>query len=120
MKDQEFESITCSQLVEQIAERQRRLSHKDIKLAVKLSFDYVSRALSLGDRVEIRGFGSFSLRFKKPKTMHNPLTKELIQIPGRNIPHFKPSHLVNKRLNKKLTNETIQAHNNTDETSVNF
>ena len=115
MKEQEFESITCSQLVEKIAEQQHRLSHKDIKLAVKHSFDYVSRALSLGDRVEIRGFGSFSLRFKKPKTMRNPLTKKFIQIPGRNIPHFKPSNMVNKRLNKELTNDTLQAQNNTDE-----
>ena len=91
--------ITRSKLVERIADKQDRLQHEDIKLAVQDSFDYLSRALSLGKRIEIRGFGSFSLHFKKPKMMRNPKTKKLMNVPGRNIPHFKPSSIVNKRLN---------------------
>ena len=91
--------ITRAQLVERIADKQDRLQHEDIKLAVQDSFDYLSRALSLGKRIEIRGFGSFSLHFKKPKMMRNPKTKKLMNVPGRNIPHFKPSSIVNKRLN---------------------
>lgn len=125
-QDQKSEAITCSQLVEQIAMRQDRLMQKDIKLAVKLSFDYISRALSLGDRVEIRGFGSFSLRFKKPKIMHNPVTKEAIQISGRNLPFFKPSNLLNQRLNRKvhaspaLASESIHKQNNADKADSTF
>ena len=94
------DSITRAQLIEQIADRQDRLQNEDIKLAVQYSFDYLSQALSLGKRIEIRGFGSFVLHFKKAKTMRNPMTKELIEVPGRNIPHFKPSSIVNKRLNR--------------------
>ena len=93
------QSITRSQLIEQIANSQDRLQNEDIKLAVKHSFDYLSQVLSLGERVEIRGFGSFSLHFKKPKTMRNPSSGALMEIPGRNIPHFKPSSIVNKRIN---------------------
>ena len=98
--------ITRSQLVERIADKQDRLQHEDIKLAVQDSFDYLSRALSLGKRIEIRGFGSFSLHFKKPKMMRNPKTKKLMNVPGRNIPHFKPSSVVNKRLNSTNPSDT--------------
>lgn len=93
-------SITRAQLIEQIASKQDRLQNEDIKLAVQCSFDYLSQALSLGKRIEIRGFGCFALHFKKPKTMRNPRTKELMDVCGRNIPHFKPSSIVNKRLNE--------------------
>ena len=95
-----FKSITRSQLIEQMADKQDRLQHEDIKLAVQHSFDFLSQAMSLGERIEIRGFGSFSLRFKKPKTMHNPKTGALINVSGRNIPHFKPSRTVNRSINR--------------------
>jgi len=100
MADNKFESITRSQLIEQITAKQRRMSNSDIKHAVESSFDYMSQALSMGERIEIRGFGSFSLHFKKPKIMRHLKTKEVMHIPGRNIPYFKPSSLINKRLNK--------------------
>ena len=99
-------TISRSELIERIADRQDRLQHEDIKLAVQSSFDYLSQALSLGDRIEIRGFGSFSLHFRKPKTMRNPKTKEIINVSGRNIPHFKPGNIVNQRLNKTYPSDT--------------
>ena len=92
--------ISRSQLIERIADKQDRLQNEDVKLAVQSSFDYLSQVLSLGERVEIRGFGSFNLHFKKPKTMRNPKTKKIISVSGRNIPHFKPSNTVNQRLNR--------------------
>ena len=101
-----FDSITRSQLIEQIADKQDRLQHEDIKLAVQNTFDYLSQVMSLGERIEIRGFGSFSLRFKKPKTMHNPKTGALINVSGRNIPHFKPSSIINRCLNRNHFKET--------------
>ena len=97
-------SITRLQLIEQIANRQDRLQNEDIKLAVQYTFDYMSHALSLGKRIEIRGFGSFSLHFKKPKMMRNPKTKKLMNISGRHIPHFKPGIIINKRLNQTDSN----------------
>ena len=109
------ESITRSQLIERIADKQDRLQNEDIKLAVHSSFDYLVQALSLGKRIEIRSFGSFSLHFKKPKTMRNPKTKELIDIPGRNIPHFKPSSVVKSRLNSPNSNDTLLAKHDADE-----
>lgn len=94
------DAITRSQLIEQIADKQDRLQTEDIKLAVQSSFEYLSRSLSLGNRIEIRGLGSFCLHFKKPKTIRNPKTGKLIDITGRNTPYFKPSSILNKRLNR--------------------
>ena len=99
--------ISRSHLIERIADKQDRLQNEDVKLAVQSSFDYLSQVLSLGERIEIRGFGSFTLHFKKSKTMRNPKTKEIINVSGRNIPHFKPSNLVNRRLNKVGSDDTV-------------
>ena len=98
--------INRSQLIERIADKQDRLQNEDIKLAVQSSFDYLSQALSLGNRIEIRGFGSFTLRFRKPKTMRNPKTKKIIHVSGRNVPHFKPGDIIKQRLNKTYPSDT--------------
>ena len=99
--------ISRSQLIERIADKQDRLQNEDVKLAVQSSFEYLSQVLSLGERIEIRGFGSFTLHFKKAKTMRNPKTKEIINVSGRNIPHFKPSNIVNQRLNRTNPDSTV-------------
>lgn len=104
-----FDSITRSQLIERITDKQDRLQYEDVKLAVQSSFDYMSRVLSLGKRIEVRGFGSFTLHYKKPKTMLNPRTKAVMNVPGRNIPYFKPSSTVNKRLNKTDSGDVVSA-----------
>ena len=103
-------TISRSQLIERIADKQDRLQNEDVKLAVQSSFDYLSQVLSLGERIEIRGFGSFDLHFKKPKTMRNPKTKEIINVSGRNIPHFKPSSIVNERLNRAEPDDTVAGY----------
>ena len=107
-------TISCSQLIERIADKQDRLQNEDIKLAVQSSFDYLSQALSLGNRIEIRGFGSFTLHFRKPKTMRNPKTKKIIHVSGRNIPHFKPGNIVYQRLNKTYPDDTTVGDHNVD------
>ena len=94
-----FDSINRSQLIERLVEKQDRLQVEDIKLAVQYSFDYLSQEMSLGNRIEIRGFGTFSLHYKKARTMHSPKTGISVDVAGRNIPHFKPSRIVNKCLN---------------------
>ena len=112
-----FNSINRAQLIDKIAEKQDRLQSEDIKLAVQYSFDYLSQEMSLGNRIEIRGFGTFSLHYKKARTMRSPKTGKVVDVSGRNIPHFKPSSIVNKSLNEtnfKQVNSVAEEINNED------
>jgi len=82
--------MTKSELIELMAERQPQLSHKDIELAVKTMIEHMSQVLATGSRIEIRGFGSFSLHYREPRMGRNPKTGETVQLPGKYVPHFKP------------------------------
>jgi Bacterial nucleoid DNA-binding protein len=62
---------------------------KDVEIAVKLILDRVSQSLAQGERVEIRGFGSFALRSRPPRVGRNPRTGEMVQVPAKRVPHFK-------------------------------
>jgi integration host factor subunit beta len=95
--------MTKSELIERIAERQDQLSAKDIELAVKLVLEYMSQCLSTGERIEIRGFGSFSLHYRAPRTGRNPKTGETVELPGKYVPHFKPGKEMRDRVNESLT-----------------
>lgn len=95
--------MTKSELIERIADRQEQLSPKDIELAVKLILEYMSQSLSTGSRIEIRGFGSFSVHYRAPRVGRNPKTGEPVELEGKYVPHFKPG----KELRDKV-NETIQ------------
>lgn len=95
--------MTKSELIERIADRQEQLSPKDIELAVKLILEYMSQSLSSGSRIEIRGFGSFSVHYRAPRVGRNPKTGEPVELEGKYVPHFKPG----KELRDKV-NETIQ------------
>lgn len=97
--------MTKSELIERIAERQDQLSPKDIELAVKLMLEYLSQSLASGERIEIRGFGSFSVHYREPRVGRNPKTGEAVNLPGKHVPHFKPG----KELRDKV-NESIQNH----------
>ena len=77
--------MTKSELIERITERHPELSGKDIELAVKTILDTMSQALSQGDRIEIRGFGSFSLHLK-----------------GKYVPHFKPGKELREQVNHNV------------------
>lgn len=96
--------MTKSELIERIAERQDQLSAKDIELAVKLVLEYMSQSLSTGERIEIRGFGSFSLHFRAPRTGRNPKTGESVTLPGKYVPHFKPGKEMRDRVNESIQN----------------
>ena len=91
--------MTKSELIEKITEQQIQLPAKDVELAVKLVLDYLSDALSSGNRVEIRGFGSFSLHYRKPRLGRNPKTGESVQLAGKYVPHFKPGKEMRDRVN---------------------
>ena len=99
MDDKKFESISRSQLIERIVSQQKHLMPKDVKDAVRISLDYMSEKLGRGERIEVRKFGSFSIRVHKRKLTRNLKTRETVLIPPRNSPHFKPSLSLRGRVN---------------------
>ncbi|MEO0444152.1 MAG: integration host factor subunit beta [Pseudomonadota bacterium] len=94
--------MTKSELIERIAEQQEQLSVKDIELAVKMMLEHMSQILSTGERIEIRGFGSFSLHYREPRTGRNPKTGESVHLSGKYVPHFKPGKELRDRVNESL------------------
>ena len=94
--------MTKSELIEQIAMRQPELSAKDVETAVRIILDDMTDALATGGRVEIRGFGSFSLHYRKPRTGRNPKTGDSVELEGKHVPHFKPGKELRERVNRSL------------------
>lgn len=82
--------MTKSELIEILTQRQAHLKADDVDLAVKSLLDMMGGALAEGDRIEIRGFGSFSLHYRPPRTGRNPKTGDAVALPGKYVPHFKP------------------------------
>lgn len=91
--------MTKSELIEIIARKQSHLAGKDIELAIKTMLEHMSNALSSGQRIEIRGFGSFSLHFRPPRMGRNPKTGDSVALPGKYVPHFKPGKDLRDRVN---------------------
>ncbi len=81
--------MTRSELIATIAQRFPHLTQKDAEVSVQEIIAGISSALSEGNRVEIRGFGSFCLNYRPPRTGRNPKTGEKVPVPGKNVPHFK-------------------------------
>jgi integration host factor subunit beta len=94
--------MTKSELIEKIAQRQGHLAYKDVELSVKTMLEQMSNALASGERIEIRGFGSFSLHFRPPRIGRNPKTGEPVSLPGKHVPHFKPGKDLRERVNGSL------------------
>ena len=82
--------MTRSDLVEELAGKFSQLTHRDAEYAVKTILDAVSDALVRGHRIEIRGFGSFSVNRRPPRMGRNPRSGESVAIPEKRVPHFKP------------------------------
>ena len=91
--------MTKSELIDLIAKEQNHLAYRDVELAVKCMFEQMSQALSSGDRIEIRGFGSFSLHYRSPRQGRNPKTGESVALAGKYVPHFKPGKELLERVN---------------------
>jgi integration host factor subunit beta len=94
--------MTKSELIELIAEKQTQLPIKDVELAVKTIIEQMSQMLASGERIEIRGFGSFSLHYREPRQGRNPKTGETVQLAGKYVPHFKPGKEMRERVNESL------------------
>ncbi|MDA7584950.1 integration host factor subunit beta [Luminiphilus sp.] len=98
----EKKSMTRSELIELIASQQSQLSTKDVELAVKLMIEHMAETLSSGERIEIRGFGSFSLHYREPRQGRNPKTGDSVELEGKHVPHFKPGKELRERVNRSL------------------
>lgn len=94
--------MTKSELIERIADNQEQLSLKDVEIAVKTILESMSHVLSSGERIEIRGFGSFSLHYREPRIGRNPKTGESVQLNGKYVPHFKPGKEMRDRVNESV------------------
>ena len=94
--------MTKSELVEVIASKQSQLSVKDVELAVKTIIDHMSQALAEGQRIEIRGLGSFSLHYRAPRVGRNPKTGESVDLPEKYVPHFKPGKELREKVNDSM------------------
>ncbi len=90
--------MTKSELIELIASKQSQLSSKDVELAVKTLIEQMSETLASGHRIEIRGFGSFSLHYRAPRIGRNPKTGESVGLAGKHVPHFKPGKELRDRV----------------------
>jgi integration host factor subunit beta len=91
--------MTKSELIELIAAQQTQLSIKDVELAVKTIIEQMAETLAAGERIEIRGFGSFSLHYREPRMGRNPKTGDPVSLAGKYVPHFKPGKELRDRVN---------------------
>lgn len=92
--------MTKSELIEMLSARQTHLKADDVDLAVKALLEMMGGALSSGQRIEVRGFGSFSLHFRPPRTGRNPKTGSAVPLAGKHVPHFKPGKELRKRVSQ--------------------
>ena len=94
--------MTRSDLVAALAERFTQLTHRDSEFAVRTMLDAMSDALARGHRIEIRGFGSFSISRRPPRTGRNPRSGEPVLIPEKLVPHFKPGKALREAVDANL------------------
>ena len=105
-----------SELINKIANRQENLSLKDVELGVNHVLDHMSTSLGQGDRIEIRGFGSFSLHYRPPRKAHNPKTGDRVYTNAKYTPHFKPGKDLRDRVNESRHTHEIREGNVTEDT----
>lgn len=98
--------MTKSELIELLARRQSHLKSDDVDLAVKTLLDLMGGALAAAERIEIRGFGSFSLHYRPPRLGRNPKTGEAVALPGKHVPHFKPGKELRERVSDVVPQES--------------
>lgn len=93
-------TVTKSELINLLAEKYSHLAYKDVESAVKGMIDHMTNALSSGERIEIRGFGSFSLHYRPPRVGRNPKTGDAVELTSKFVPHFKPGKELRDMVNE--------------------
>ncbi len=96
--DDDVPTMTKSELIGRLAERYPQLVAKDAEFAVRTILDAMARTLAQGHRIEIRGFGSFSLSHRPPRIGRNPKSGERVLVPEKRVPHFKPGKELRERV----------------------
>jgi integration host factor subunit beta len=102
------ELMTKADLIEEVS-KLAELTRKDSEVIVDTIFDSVVRSLRVGDKIEIRGFGSFRTRQRKPRVGRNPKTGDRVEVPAKKIPFFKPSKELKDLVNNSKTVEAAPA-----------
>jgi integration host factor subunit beta len=93
--------MTKSELIARLAARYPQLVTKDAEFAVKVIIDALADAMARGDRIEIRGFGSFALNYRPPRVGRNPKSGTKVQVPAKYVPHFKPGKELRERVDQQ-------------------
>ena len=98
--------MTKLEITKSLARKQTQLVFTDIELAVKMILEQMTSTLSSGERIEIRGFGSFDLHYRPPRIGRNPKSGKAISVPARFFPHFKPGKGLREGVNKKSLSDS--------------
>ncbi|MFM7341895.1 MAG: integration host factor subunit beta [Betaproteobacteria bacterium] len=101
--------MTRSDLVEELASRFPQLTQKDAESAVKAILDAMGEAMVRGHRIEIRGFGSFTINRRPPRIGRNPRSGESVAIPEKRVPHFKPGKALREAVDARTESLRVAA-----------
>jgi integration host factor subunit beta len=93
--------MTRSDLIARLGELHPQLLTKDAELSVKVILDTLATTLARGERVEIRGFGSFALNYRPPRQGRNPKTGDKVKVPAKYVPHFKAGKELRERVSQE-------------------
>jgi integration host factor subunit beta len=91
--------MTKSDLIERLTSKHFQLSVKEVEDSVKETLALMANSLAKGERIEVRGFGSFSLHYRAPRVGRNPKTGDRVELNGKYVPHFKPGKALRERVN---------------------
>ncbi|PKH04304.1 integration host factor subunit beta [Psychromonas sp. MB-3u-54] len=91
--------MTKSDLIERLTSKHFQLSVKEVEDSVKETLTLMADSLAQGERIEVRGFGSFSLHYRAPRVGRNPKTGDRVELDGKYVPHFKPGKALRERVN---------------------
>lgn len=108
------QALTKSELITRLAARNPQLSARDAEEAVKLILDMLSTSLSEGGRIEIRGFGSFSLNYRPARVGRNPKSGERVDVPAKQVPHFKAGKELRQRVDGTSQTSSSQTQADTE------
>ena len=99
--------MTKSELIARLAMRYPQLVAKDAELAVKMILDAMTKSLTQGQRIEIRGFGSFGLNYRPPRVGRNPKSGEKVKVPAKHVPHFKAGKELRERVDVRRVEPVV-------------
>ena len=109
--------MTKSELIARLAQRYPQLVAKDAEYAVKMILDAMTQALLAGDRIEIRGFGSFGLNYRPPRVGRNQKSGEKVHVPEKYVPHFKAGKELRERVDSTQGEQTSPSQEQPTHTS---